>query len=241
MEIEHVFLLREKEPEIIVYEDADIIRKYRIQAIDINPDLSGQFFHSSIRILPNSAVMIDGIVSKSKGNHATSTEKGYEGVRFQPFYLSNKEEENERLVGLGLFMRGLHFSGTVTSSDIRCVCVCDNCNLSFTLQHFHAGFSEAQYFYSDDGKETLIIPYGAIENMPHQLQEIIDPEMLKNVEAALPAPLFGRGKFLYYNPFPCLHCQAPFIDFGKNKAIRPGEYYGNTLVNVRPTHWDERS
>jgi hypothetical protein len=241
VEIEHVFLMREKEPVIMVHEDANLIRTYRIQAIDINPDLNGQFFHCSIRILPNSAVMIDGIISRSKSNHLTWTDKDYEAVRLQPFYLSDKKEENERLVGLGLFMRGLHFSGTVTSTGVRVVCVCDQCNLSFTLQHFHAGFSEVQYFYSDDGKETLTVPYGAVENMPHQLQEIIDHGMLRDVEAALPIPLCGIGKFRYYNPFPCPHCQAPFIDFGKNKDIRPGEYYGNTLVNVQLTHWDGRS
>jgi len=134
-------------------------------------------------------------------------------------------------------MRGLHFGGTVIPAGVRIVCVCDRCNLSFTLQHFHAGFSEVQYFYSEDGSETLIVPYGAIENMPRQLQQVIDPDLLREVEAELPAPLHGKGEFGYYNSFPCPHCHAPFIDFEKNKQIRPGEYYGNTLIDVLPTPW----
>jgi hypothetical protein len=240
-EAEYVFQLHEKEPVIMVHEDGNLIRTYRIETITANADLSGQFFHSSIRILPNSAVMIDGIISRSKSNHLTWTDKGYEAVRFQPFYLSDKEKENQKLVGAGLFMRGLHFSGTVTPAGVRCICICDRCNLSFTLQHLHAGFSELQYFYSEDGKETLTVPYGTIKNMPQQLQQIINPEMLKEVEAMLPAPHHGKGEFRYYNSFRCPYCQNPFIDFEKDKQMRPGEYYGNTLINVRPTHWDERS
>jgi len=236
-EIEYVFTLRDMEPEIKIHEDGSVIRAYRIQAIATNPDLSGQFFHSSIRILQNSAVMIDGIISKEETSHLTWNEGGYEAVRLQPFYLSDKEQENKNLVGLGLFNRGLHFSGTVTPAGVRAVCICDRCNLSFTLRHFHAGFSEVQYFYSDDGKETLTVPYGAIKNMPQQLQQGIDPEILKEVEATLPNPINGKGKFRYYNAFLCPHCQAPFIDFEKNREIRPKEYYGNTLVNVRPTTW----
>ena len=107
----------------MVHEDGNLIRTYRIQTVTSNPDLNGQFFHSSIRILPNSAVMIDGIISRSKSSCLTWTDKGYEAVRLQPFYLSNKKEENDKLVGLGLFMRGLHFSGAVTPAGVRCVCI----------------------------------------------------------------------------------------------------------------------
>lgn len=241
IEMDYIFYLRAAEPTISIFEDEELTREYRIETIVSNPDLTGQFFHASVRILPNSAVMIEGIISRSKNHHPTWKDDEYEAIRLQPLYLSDKMEENERLIGLGLFMRGLHFSGTVTPAGVRAVCVCDKCNLSFTLQHFHAGFSEVQYFYSDDGRETLTVPYGAIENMPRQLQTAIDLGMLEDVEAKLPKPLLGKGKFHYYNPFPCPHCQAPFIDFGKNRDIRPGEYYGNTLVNMRPTHWGGKS
>jgi len=32
---------------------------------------------------------------------------------------------------------------------------------SLLVQHFHAGFSERQIFYSADSKKTLIVPYDA--------------------------------------------------------------------------------
>ncbi|HEV3413889.1 MAG TPA: hypothetical protein VG101_15515 [Puia sp.] len=237
LEREHVFRLGEREPTITVEEDGETIRIYRMQAIDTNPELTGQFLHSSIRILPNSAVMIDGIISTSNSSRPTWKDAGYEAVRFHPFYLSDKKEENEKLVGMGLFSRGLHFGGTVTPSGVRAVCVCDQCKASFTLQHFHAGFSEVQYFYSDDSRETLTVPYSATADVPRQLQKGIDLKILETMEAALPTPNFGKGQFRYYNSFLCPHCQAPFIDFEQHKDIRPGEYYGNTLINVRPTHW----
>lgn len=237
LERTHVFPLGEREPVITVKEDRKVTRIYRMQTIDANPDLTGQFLHSSIRILPNSAVMIDGIISKSNRSCPTWKDTGYEAIRFHPFYLSDKKEENEKLVGLGLFSRGLHFAGTVTPSGVRAVCVCDRCMASFTLEHFHAGFSEVQYFYSEDGRETLTVPYSAMADMPRQLQKGIDPKILEAVEAALPTPTFGKGRFRYYNMFPCPNCQAPFIDFATHKDIRSGEYYGNTLINVRPTHW----
>ena len=59
-----------------------------------------------------------------------------------------------------------------------------------------------------------------MDNMPHQLQKIIDPEVLRELEMALPAPLYSKGKFRYYNSFLCPHCQVPFIDFDKNMQIR---------------------
>jgi hypothetical protein len=233
----HIFQLVEAVPTVSVLEDGKVIRAFRLETTDANPDLTGQFLHSSIRIFANSGVMIDGVISKSACTCPTWQEPGYEGVRLQPFLLSDKVEENVKLAGLGLFRRGLHFSGAVTPTSVRAVCFCDRCRKSFTLQHFHAGFSEVQYFYSGDGKETLIVAYGAPPNLPQQLQKTIDPTVLATVEAALPNPTIGQGAFRYYNSFLCPHCQEPFIDFVKHNDIRPGEYYGNTLINVRPTRW----
>lgn len=130
--------------------------------------------------------MIDGIISNSEASFPNWTDKDYEAVRLQPFFLSNANNNNIGLIGKGLFDRGLHFTGTVTPTTVRCVCICDNCKQSFTLQHFHAGFSEVQYFYSTDSKETLVVPYNAIVNMPTQLQETVDLSTLPEVERNLP-------------------------------------------------------
>ena len=183
--------------------------------------------------------MIDGVISKSNNTFPKWDEEGYEAIRFQPFCLSDANECNQQLIGKGLFQRGLHFSGRITPTSVRNICVCDRCSQSFTIQHFHAGFSELQYFYSSNSYETLTVPYGAIDNMPVQLQTHIDTLTLEIVEAKLPAPKNKPGTFKYYNSFKCPHCSASFIDFENYKEIRPQEYYGNTYINVNPTRWED--
>lgn len=237
IEIETVFKLTLPIPEIKVYENNQLVRLYRIESLKANPNLSGQFLHSSIRILENSAVMIDGIISKSNISFPKWTDENYEAVRLQPFYLSNANDNNLRLIGKGLFDRGLHFSGTVTPTTVRSICICDNCKQSFSLHHFHAGFSEGQYFYSSESKETLFVPYNSISNMPTQLQETVDLTSLLEVESKLPKS--SDGHFLYYNSFKCPYCFTPFVDFEKHKEMRPKEYYGNTLLNETTKQWRE--
>ncbi len=235
--IEMEFVIALTFREVKVYENNTLIRNFRIEALDTNSGLSDQFLHCSVRILTNSAVMVDGVISKSRLSIPGRTDKEYEALRFQPFFLSNADEKNIQLFGKGLFERGLHFAGSVTPKDVRCICVCDYCKQSFTIQHFHAGFSEVQYFYSSNSREILIVPYDAIKNIPQQLQEIIDLSLLNEVESKLPKTI--DGSFRYYNSFKCPHCLSPFIDFEANKKLRPKEYYGNILVNHAPRYWTE--
>lgn len=239
IEIKPVFELSKDIPEIEVFENGKLTRLFKIEALKNNLSLRGQFLHSSIRILPNSAVMIDGIISNNNKTCPNWQEENYEAIRLQPFYLSDANDCNFKLIGKGLFERGLHFSGTITPTGVRNICICDRCNLSFTIQHFHAGFSEVQYFYSSDSKETLIVPYGAITNLPAQLQKNIDNDILSIIEAKLPKPSNNSGSFKYYNSFNCPHCLAPYINFNNNKEIRPKEYYGNTYINEKPIRWEE--
>ncbi|PJJ84128.1 hypothetical protein [Mucilaginibacter auburnensis] len=225
-EVHHVFELNHN-PEIKVFENDRLIRKFKIDALKSNPVLNGQFFHSSIRIQSNSAVVIDGVISDNDVVHAKWTDDNYEAIRLQPFYLSDKNEYNNKLVGKGLFQRGLHFSGTITPRGVRCVCLCDSCNETFTIQHIHAGFSEMHYFYSANSKETLMLPYSA---MPKVLaQNNINIEELESIESKLPNSY--DGKFKYFNSFKCPHCLANYIDFEKHREIRQGEYYANTYIN----------
>ena len=238
IEVNHVFEFNEPRPTIRVFEDNRIKRAYLIETLESNPDLTGQYFHSSVRVLKNSAVMIDGIISKEKGSY--STEKDYEGIRLQPFMLTDRESENEKIKGKGLFQRGLHFSGSITPTNVRVICICDNCLKSFSLQHFHAGFSEAQYFYSSDSKQTLVVNYYEIKELPTQLQKDINATTLATIEQQLPKPTIGSGTYKYYNSFRCPYCGTAFIDFEKNKDIRPAEYYGNYLVNNKPQRLDKK-
>jgi hypothetical protein len=235
IEVNHVFEFEKPEPFIFVFEGEVLKRQYRIEALTENPNLTGQYFHSSIRVLNNGALMIDGVISKDKINPL----QWGEGIRLQPFFLSPKDLENQKLRGKGLFQRGLHFSGTVTPSNVRVVCICDNCSMSFTLQHFHAGFADAQYFYSSDSKQTLVVHWYQIKNMPTQMQKDINLSVLNKVEAHLPKPTKGSGSYKYYNSFRCPHCGDAFIDFESNKNLRPFECYANKLINHETQHIDK--
>ena len=227
----NVFELKTAIPTINVYENGKLIKSYLIETLLANPDLSGQYLHSSVRIFKNSGVMIDGIISRDPIKFSTWTDKDYEAIRMQPFFLSDGEASNVKLKGQGLFMRGLHNSGTVTPGGVRAICICDNCEKSFTVQHFHSGFSEAQYFYSTDSKQTLVVPLSEMKYMPAPLQVEIDDQILSIIEELLPKPISGSGEYKFYNPFRCPHCAAAYIDFENYKNIRPTEYYGIYHIN----------
>ena len=227
-----VIIFENPTPTINVYENNTQIRIFDIETLTTNPNLTGQCFHFSVRLLENDAVMIDGVISKQKDKCPNWQDNDYEAIRLQPFFLTTADHATSKgIIGKGVFERGLHYSGTITPTTVRVICICDNCNKSFTVQHFHAGFSNSQYFYSDDSKQTLIVNYGEIENLPSQLQKVIDDETIADVEKKLPKPTIGTGSYRYYNSFCCPHCLNPYIDFQKNKQIRPNEYYGLKYIN----------
>lgn len=230
IEIEHVLAFTDEIPEIKVFENGKIIKRYKLETLTKNPSLKGQFLHSSIRIQANSAVMIDGIISDNEKSFLDWTDERYEAVRFQPFFLSDKKEYNLQSIGKGLFARGLHYSGTITPRGVRCICICDECTLSFTIEHIHAAFSEIQYFYSGDSNQTLLVPYHFSDRMPRQLQTEIDLKALKEIEQQISK----ENQFKYYNSFRCPHCSAAYVDFEKYPEIRPNEYYCNTYINQAP-------
>ena len=226
IEIEPIIELEGEIPSISIYEGSKLIRKFNIEPLKSNPNLNGQYLHSSIRINSNSSVQIDGIIS----NSSSEFDKNGEGIRFQPFFLSDKEEENQKLKGLGMFDRGLHYSGLVSPTNVRLICSCDECSKSFGVEFIHAGFAEVQYFYSSNSKETLIVPYdNKLGPVPHQTQKDFDENLLIEIESKLPTTI--DGKFEYYNAFKCPHCFADFINFRENKHLRPREYYAYANCN----------
>lgn len=216
------------------FEDDKKVMSYNIETLDSNPNLDNQYFHISVRIQANLGIISDGIISSSKYKVPDLLNEDSEGIRFQPFFLSISDSNNETFYGKGLFERGLHFSGYVTPSTVRLCCVCDSCKKPFTIQSYHAGNSESQYFYSSDSSETLFVSYYELENMPYQLQNTaINLEKLKEVESLLPKPKNSSGEFKYYNSFRCPHCNYAYIDFEKYPEIRPYEYYGNYYINKK--------
>lgn len=227
-----VIVLEQAVPTIRVFENNHLRRAFRLETQATNPDLTGQYFHISVRIQENGAVMIDGVISKYRDNHPSLHDDDFEGIRFQPFFLNTVDPSiGQQLIGNGVFAKGLHYAGLVTPTSVRVICVCDKCNKSFTVQHVHAGFSECQYFYSDDSQQTLLVPYDKFDNMPRQLQETLDDHIISAIESQLPEPTTRKGSYRYYNSFRCPHCLSPYIDFPKNKHIRTSEYYTLTHIN----------
>ncbi|PLT20496.1 MULTISPECIES: hypothetical protein [Ralstonia] len=188
------------------------------------------WYHFSIRVHQNRACQVDCVITDSKDFDSDALTQGRaSGIRFQPFFISGAMTRNEELHGKGLFARGLHFNGTITPGNVVLSCECDRCKKSFQVRSYHAGFSNAGYFYSGSGKFTITVN-DRIAGCPAALSEPNLSE-LAALEAALPLAPDGT-KYRYANPFRCPHCTAPYIDFEANPGSRPGEYYGNYFVGA---------
>lgn len=186
------------------------------------------WYHFSVRVHPNLACQTDCVITNSpKFDPAAFSSGEATGIRFQPFFLSGAKIKNEDLKGKGLFARGLHFSGTISSGNIVLSCECDHCKKSFQIRSYHAGFSNSGYFYSGSGRYTITVS-DQIPGCPAALSEP-NSVALAELEASLPLAPDGTA-FKYGNPFRCPHCSAPYIDFESFPKDRPGEYYGNYFV-----------
>jgi len=73
----------------------------------------------------------------------------------------------------------------------------------------------------------------------HSYKKKLDEKIIAEVEEELPKPTKGKGIYRYYNSFSCPHCLSPYIDFEKNKQIRPTEYYGLKYINDKFYPLDE--
>ncbi len=217
-------------PTIYIEEDGKRIANFIVEPIKENPDLSGQYIHLYTSVTKDFIFMMDGIITKNSNLPDLNKKRDFEGVRFQPLFLANCKLNIES-EGKGLFDRGLHYSGQVTPGNVRLVCICDFCKKSFSISSFHTGFSESQYFYSEDGLQTLVVNLWDVKGVPGPLASGVDVDRLKQVEKTLPKPTYGKGRYKYYNSFRCPHCQKPYIDFEKFPELRTKEYYGNVFIN----------
>lgn len=182
------------------------------------------WFLFSIRVHGNLGCQADCIFGKEKS--PTGAEPGTQGIRFQPFFLGDARIAEEEMRGRGLFPRGLHFPGQVTSGSVSLSCICDSCRESFRIWSFHAGFGNCGYMYSDSGLFTIVIP-DHIQGSPPARGKA-NMEEVACLEALLPNAPDGTS-FRYRNPLRCPHCAYPYIDFERFPADRENEYYGNTF------------
>ncbi|MHB9130699.1 MAG: hypothetical protein ACYDBB_06375 [Armatimonadota bacterium] len=233
-------------PDIAVYEDDTLCIQYHIDPLLINPSLAGQFLHTSIRVLANYGLMIDGIITKTADvlrpwNHDQRTGARRfdfdEAIRFHPVFLSPAAHSNAENVGKGLFSRGLHFPGHVTPTSVRACCVCDACRQSFSLHHIHLGFSNAQAFYCENGIHTLLVGYDQMPEIMQLNRADLAQAEIQVIDAKLPLCTECGSSFRCFNPLRCPHCHEPYIDFLKYPALRQSEYYGYYFINQTPQHF----
>jgi hypothetical protein len=196
------------------------------------------WLHLSVRVRPRLSCQADAVVTGLPQHHA-GLPLGDDalGVRFQPFFLAGASNVPD-LTGRGLFARGLHFHGSITSGNILLSCECDACHRSFLVRSFHAGMGEQSYLYSGSGRDTLIVD-GHVAGAPVPLAEL-EAEAMLGLEAALPTAPDGT-RFDYINPFRCRHCAAPYIDFAAHSGEREAEYYGLYLTDAPTIHYNPAS
>ena len=252
VEYELILSLPKQAPELRLFYGNRILAAYIIDPVSNNPDLTGKYLHSCLRILSNGGVMMDGIIS-----NVFSSAKGFtEGLRFAPVMLDGSHASHNgnerRLKGQGLFARGLLFSGTKLPQDVRLIVLCDNPDCgnefdgigrSFTLQVFDAWNFGCQYFYSkDDSAETMTLPSQHLpKSMPSQAStswpsgksdwKLPSASAITELDSQLPGE---RGKFGLFNPLRCPHCRSPFIDFAAEPLRRKEEHYGCVYINQEP-------
>jgi hypothetical protein len=197
-------------------------------------ELSG-WAHISIRLNERLGCQADCLVTDNEiFDPEAHLKASVFGVRFQPFFLPEAGGDPQRLVGQGLFSRGLHFNGLVTPGSVRLSCECDFCLRTFQVQSFHAGFANLGYMYSESGAFTLTIA----DDVPGCPSALATPDMaeLEELEAILPLAPDGTT-FRYAHPFRCPHCRKPYIDFEAHPGLREQEYYGNCLFGVPPVRY----
>jgi hypothetical protein len=197
------------------------------------------YFHLNIRVNERFQCQADCLVSTNKEISPEAFQNlEVDGIRFQPFFLSGSGFPKEKLMGRGLFYRGLHYSGRVTPGNVSLSCICDECAKNFRIKSFHAGFSDIGYFYSGSGRETLVLSNN-IKGCPPALGEANMAEV-KELEAKLPNAKDGTS-FSYLNGFRCPHCGAKYIDFESNPQDREQEYYGNYFFGDELTVYKDTS
>ena len=191
-----------------------------------------RFMHLSLRIyrladIDKLVLAADGIVSAGRNSSPNIHETGTVAFRFQPLVLGERYGLDPTFKGRSPIWRGLHYPGVVTPGTVTISCLCDECHSPFCLKPFHAGFSELQYFYSQDGQQTLVIPYSRYSNMPRQLSDVGWEEFDNRLQE-----LFPKERFRFHNPLRCPHCQAPYVDFETYPDARQKEYYGHAHVGT---------
>lgn len=197
-----VIPLKNKTPEIWLYDDGKKIYSYTLQTKD-DEDFSGKFFIATIQLGyyrkdGTPAVQISGFISdKREKREITINDIGY---RTEIYYIRSggktATELNNDLIGQDLVPKALKFQGYTTPGNIRLVGICPHCQKSFTFHGYAFYMIQSDVAYSDDGLDCLEVT-----------SQDIDKESWSYTT--------DSKTFRYYNSFCCPHCKKPYIDYKK--------------------------
>ncbi|MEP6755778.1 MAG: hypothetical protein ABJA67_09775 [Chthonomonadales bacterium] len=193
-----------------------------------------KWVHISVSIRAGHVVIADCLLSETSKVPVEAFRKG-DAIRFQPFFLPEREEEIPDMRGRGLFMRGFHTSEQLTPQNVTLSCICDECTKSFRLITFHSGFKHISYMYCSEQPHTLLAQYDQAITPP--ISGPADPLLVARFEARIPPCLICGGVFRYYNALRCPTCKASYIDFEKFPEDREIEYYANQVYNSDLQEW----
>lgn len=217
-------------PLLLVTDSSGIRYSYEIGIVQ---SLRDHWLHFSFRVSKSFGAEIDCLISKNKNVSDGAFKRGeIDGIRFQPFIMPEAKNAGRDLTGRGLIARGLHYPGWITPANLSFLCICDKCRESFAIRSVHAGFSELIYLYCNACPNVMLVKQ-ASDGAP-VLRSMPAPETCEKFEQTLPECNRCGGRFAYYNPFRCRHCNAPYIDFRKYPQERGIVYYASIEVGEEP-------
>lgn len=188
---------------IYLYDDNIKVREYCLQT-EKDENFIGKYFLVSIciSIHGNPAVpivQIEGVIS-DEPNIKNLGNTNLIAYRMEVYFLSCAKENSKKrydlLKGQDLSMKGLKYSGKITSSNTRLVGICSDCGKSFCFKGYSFYMNSSDFAYSDDGLDCCEIK-----------DYYIDKD---NWECKI-----NDKVFRYYNSFNCPYCGVPYIDYKK--------------------------
>ncbi len=207
---------------IEIYEDGVNTISYTIEPRDPGENLANKYANYHITIYPEKRVFLEAAIADTSDKNFD--EKSDVIYRMQPMFLSTAEFLNEEFAGYGPLVRR-HIRGDyTTATSTRLVVVCDACKKPFLVKHYHAGFMDKMYFYSQDGLRSAVIPMSAMNDFPSILKYKPIAEEVKKLDSKL-LQLDKESCFAYYNNFNCRYCGKPVIDFRAHPHIRENEFH----------------
>lgn len=190
----------EPTPELCLYDEGDLVARYRLEG-EPGEDFTGKFFHLSVRFYNQGkpeapVVLMDGFLSDSDAPDEAIT-FAKTGYRMEACFVGGRvaSRRTAALRGADVEMKALRYPGIITPGNVRYLGMCGECGRSFMFHSYNFPHMNMIPAYSDDGLDVCSVP----------VNEIPDAENWDSV--------IDGVHFSTHNAFCCPHCGAPYIDY----------------------------